>query len=454
MGLLELPPELLLRVSSYLTTPELGYFRRTCKYVEATLFDSFAREFFTKRQFMIEHVSLQALIDIANHPTLSQRLSQVIIGLDTLPLDPDQPYPAEHVSRSLLLETGQACDMLVEAIPKLPNLRTVGMRDYNARGRHRDGEDAVWRSYGWSYGIKNDPNMTATQHLSQPSIDLAAPESTLPLICSALGRAHAKPDSLEVILRRRPKLTPTSFDVFTGAMATQFVPVLASLKKVMLTIALDGSNRFGAPWLPYDDSNQTDAPLKRFILHLPSLETLRLNFRTEQFLAYRFLEWLGCPASPSVPAASSPHQHIPPVSLTNLTGLDLGMLNVAAPTLLLVLTKFNLTSLNLWKITLHCADAELLEEPDCWAFLLRDLSAALPLSTNLKSVFIGNASQGSFVATVTKSVRIYFTPPKSDPNKQRPTEFLDTAAYRAAYGSSVNDWLRDLATSTALKDLA
>ena len=47
--LLRLPQELLLRISAPLTTPDLGAFRRTCKHVEAYLFDSFAFEFFRKR---------------------------------------------------------------------------------------------------------------------------------------------------------------------------------------------------------------------------------------------------------------------------------------------------------------------------------------------------------------------------------------------------------------------
>ncbi|KAG9971971.1 hypothetical protein KCU98_g13542, partial [Aureobasidium melanogenum] len=75
MALLDLPPELLLRVSAFLTTSELGKFRLTSKNIEAVLFDSFAREFFTKKQFMLEQLSLQALIDISNHPTLASRLS-------------------------------------------------------------------------------------------------------------------------------------------------------------------------------------------------------------------------------------------------------------------------------------------------------------------------------------------------------------------------------------------
>ncbi len=73
--ILSLPPELIIRVAAPLTTPELGNFRRSCQYVERSVFDSFSREFFTKRQFMFEHVSLQALVDIANHKTLSKRLT-------------------------------------------------------------------------------------------------------------------------------------------------------------------------------------------------------------------------------------------------------------------------------------------------------------------------------------------------------------------------------------------
>lgn len=73
--MLRLPPELMLRISTYLNTVELGSFRLTCKDVERNLFKSFALEFFTKRQFMIERVSLDALAGIANHPTLAPYLN-------------------------------------------------------------------------------------------------------------------------------------------------------------------------------------------------------------------------------------------------------------------------------------------------------------------------------------------------------------------------------------------
>lgn len=68
----------MLRISSYLTTVELGSFRLTCKDVERNLFKSFALEFFTKRQFMVERVSLDVLAGIANHSTLAPYLNGII----------------------------------------------------------------------------------------------------------------------------------------------------------------------------------------------------------------------------------------------------------------------------------------------------------------------------------------------------------------------------------------
>jgi hypothetical protein len=66
--------ELMLHISSHLTTHELACFRLTCKQVETNLFESFAYEFFTKHQLMLEEVSIQALVGISNHKTLAPYL--------------------------------------------------------------------------------------------------------------------------------------------------------------------------------------------------------------------------------------------------------------------------------------------------------------------------------------------------------------------------------------------
>lgn len=127
----DLPQEVLVRIASFLTTAELGPFRRTCKQVEAKLFNTFALEFFTKRQFMLEHESLQALVGISRHPGLGAKLTEVIIGTQTLSagieLVQDRMLHG-RLTRDALLQTGTARDMLAEAFSNLPNLRTAGLR--------------------------------------------------------------------------------------------------------------------------------------------------------------------------------------------------------------------------------------------------------------------------------------------------------------------------------------
>ncbi|EMR72374.1 putative f-box domain-containing protein [Eutypa lata UCREL1] len=88
--LLSMPLEVLLHISSYLTTPEYGMLRRTSKHLEASFFKPFAREFFTKRQFMLTEFSLQALVDISKS-RFADYLSHLIIGLERLRLLSSDP---------------------------------------------------------------------------------------------------------------------------------------------------------------------------------------------------------------------------------------------------------------------------------------------------------------------------------------------------------------------------
>lgn len=73
--ILRFPQELIVRIASNLDTVDLGKSRLVCKYFETNLFESFAREFFSKRQFMVEQVSLEALVGIASHKTLAPYLT-------------------------------------------------------------------------------------------------------------------------------------------------------------------------------------------------------------------------------------------------------------------------------------------------------------------------------------------------------------------------------------------
>lgn len=116
------------------------------------------------------------------------------------------------------------------------------------------------------------------------------------------------------------------------------------------------------------------------------------------------------------------------------------MLTVKDQTLLQVITKFDLTSLSLWKVTLQCDDPGAIYLPTHWADLLRKLSDTLPASTRLKHVLIGYASQKGH-ATV---VPVFF--------KDSEGQQANRIEYRSRYGSNVKDWLRVRAAETAVEE--
>ncbi|KAJ8110096.1 hypothetical protein ONZ43_g5964 [Nemania bipapillata] len=160
--LLNIPLEVLLQITSYLTTPEYGYLRETCKQLEALLFRAFAREFFSKRQFALMEFSIQALVDIAKsrfgptlthliihleHPYAAQRRSQrPPISLHASVHTNHTLYLEEYLNHVEFVTTGLDAEILSEAIKHLPNLETIGMRDFRSGSRHRD--NTVWNSYG------------------------------------------------------------------------------------------------------------------------------------------------------------------------------------------------------------------------------------------------------------------------------------------------------------------
>ncbi|KAI4719295.1 hypothetical protein E4T48_04471 [Aureobasidium sp. EXF-10727] len=449
MALVDLPPELLLRVATFLTTNEVGHFRLTSKSIEAVMFDSFAREFFTKKQFMLEQPSLQALIDISNHPTLAPRLSEVVISTHVLPPDPEivtstgkAMYEAGYVSHDVLMATGQALHMLSTAFSNLPNLRTVGLRDYNGLGRYRDGQSATWKSWGWSFGWDGLPTYDPDDRIGQRALMIMPPEPILPLLFYALGQAKVLPESVHVFLRKRAKLTQQSFNILDGYMGQRILPVLGDIKELMLAI---GSERTGytslITALPTKPGVSTNAPLSRLLQCTPKLETLRLNFEQGQPAYSGFLNWLGSPVSNAQALSSGPVAG--PVSLPRLTALELGMVTVPSAALLNVLTKFNLESFSLWKVQLHASSAS--EPEDCWQALLQDLAAALRNKTCLKSVLIGYPEQLHCGRSDIRQV-CYFKP--AGAGEEDASALMSEAKHHAGPGTSMADWLEELSKRT------
>ncbi|KAG9950841.1 hypothetical protein KCU85_g3164, partial [Aureobasidium melanogenum] len=458
MTLLDLPPELLLRVSAFLTTNELGKFRLTSKNIEAVLFDSFSREFFTKKQFMLEQVSLQALIDISNHPTLASRLSEVVISTHVFPSDPEiislsgkAMYKAGHVNHDVLMASGQAIQMLAEAFSRLPNLRTVGLRDYNASGRYRDGEFATWKSLGWSFGWEGLPNYDADNLHSQRGLRTISPEPVLPILFYALGQAKVVPESIHVFLRKRSKLTQQSFNMLDGYLGEKVRPVLGNMKELMLAIGNDTTPYYYHRTItPTKSENVGNLPLARLLQRTPKLETLRLNFESSQPFASGFLDWLGSPVSSSHVLSTDPAANS--VALPQLTALELGMLTVPATTLLKVLTKFDLESFSLWKVKIHASSAS--EPEDCWQALLQDLAIALKQKTSLKSVLIGFPSQLHCGREPFDIEDVCYFKPVGASEQNMPvgeedmSRMTQEAKHHAGPGTIMAEWLEELSKRT------
>jgi hypothetical protein len=137
-----MPLELLVHlIATYLPTKDLGALRLTSKHFETALFDTFAKEFFDKKQFMLTTPSLDALVKISKHAALSKVVKHVIIGLENYeqspPIshyrDPDQTKHEKYCNgladQLNLLGSGRACIMLAEAFRNLPHLTTLGIRD-------------------------------------------------------------------------------------------------------------------------------------------------------------------------------------------------------------------------------------------------------------------------------------------------------------------------------------
>ncbi|KAF2212953.1 hypothetical protein CERZMDRAFT_83894 [Cercospora zeae-maydis SCOH1-5] len=440
VSLADLPQELLVRVATFLTTDELAPLRCSCKHIERQLFDSFAHEFFTKRQFLLEHESLEALVAISKHPGLASKLTEVII--DVRAFGPNRWLDEKrirkgHVSRQVLLHTGLARDMLVEVFSNLPNLRTLGLRDYNGAGRIRDGEDARWRPWGWSIS-----------HASL--VHCQPPEPVFAMLLFAVAKARARPSHVEVFLRRRA-LQHDTFQCCLGTLGSDIIPVLNGLKTLRLAVSSEGSSASrlqGGPGSPYMKTNAVETPFRRFLHHTSNLESLRLNFVVDEFLGSRTIEWLIDSPTPNSQLSNGP---IPPLQLQSLRCLDFGMANTSARALAQVLERTNLESFSLWKMTLQARSRDHIS--DCgWSFLLSRLSTSLPSSTRLRKIMIGYGAQALYLGEIRDhrwDTTISFVPEGTGPTDRVKAAKEHVITFEARYtGKSVQQWLQEMSERT------
>ncbi|RYP79320.1 hypothetical protein DL769_003001 [Monosporascus sp. CRB-8-3] len=413
--LLSMPLEVLLHISSNLTTPDYGVLRCVCKHLEASFFNSFAKEFFSKRQFMFTEFSLQALVDISRS-RLAPSLKYLIISVErpttTMLTESDvrvrntgqyerfNRFKEEFMSHQFLKSTGRDFELLAEALQNLSGLKTVGVRDYSSLGRSRDGAEARWNSYGaptlyQETGLRPRYNGIPEQSLY--------PCHVFQTILRALGKSpNVNAERFEVILRNET-LSDQAFYIPRHLEPT-LTPVLANLK----ALYLDLDDRLPPTRFARGDSVQCcySVALMEFLSKLPALEHLRLNFQQYGSAhASELLQWLSTrpngpedrsgPALPdqqTLQAADIPKLP-PPVEFTRLTQIDLGFAIVKVHILVELYKRYRSTlrSISLHKVTLEPVTSEptnRIQKVNLWAQLFNKMSkSGLDLSSiSLRSV--------------------------------------------------------------------
>jgi hypothetical protein len=397
-SLLSIPLELLVAISALLPTEDLGALRLACKQTERSLYEWFSQEFFSKKQFMLTHTSLQALIDISKHVSFSKKLKHVIIATNVYEEVPLRFQDGESAARYIrgyeeqkaLLSTGIDREMLTEAFSRLENLQTVGIRDFNANNRTRDGKS--WSSWGATTVYRETGvRLSFTDRGSySPELSTRFVSRVFSSLLYALGKANRKVPEFEVLLRQHG-LLDTAFFLPNFILPT-VEPILHNMTTLLLNVGL-------VMRLLHTHSNGTSADphpgrsLRHFLGHTPNLTHLRLNFEKHLVASNEaFLQWLSEP--PLATVTNDTFLDPPPIALPLLKTLELGQQNVKVDILVSLITKFapTLEDLSLWRLNLHSlAPAPFGHKPNFWKHLFEMLSDIPQL--NLSHLKVGMLQQ-------------------------------------------------------------
>jgi hypothetical protein len=392
-SLLTIPLELLVAVSEYLPTEDLGSLRLACKQTEKSLYEWFSKEFFSKKQFMLTHKSLQALIDISKHASLSRKLSHIIIATNVygeIPLRfKDEEAATRYIQgfedQKALLITGIDREMLTEAFERLENLATIGIRDFNAGNRVRDGKS--WSSWGATTVHRETGIELRFSDRDSFAHELGTrfASRVFSSVLYALGKANRRPTEFEVLLRKRG-LPDTAFFLPDFILPT-VEPILQNTTTLLLNVDL-------TPRYLHTHSNGTSADpnagrsLRQFLHFTPNLVHLRLNF--EKHLVANnedFLQWLGTP-QPAAGGSNATFLGPAAIALPLLRKFELGQLSSRADILVALIKKFapTLEDLSFWRMNLAAVAAPPFgHKPNFWRDFFHKLSKIQELSlTHLK----------------------------------------------------------------------
>ncbi|KAL5442692.1 hypothetical protein PMIN07_004386 [Paraphaeosphaeria minitans] len=373
-----LPLELLVHlIATYLPTKDLGALRLANKYLEKVLFDTFAKEFFTKKQFMLSTASLQTLVSISRHSAFNKTLRHVIIGLEsfdatdvaslsgTMSCAQYDAFQKGYADQFAVSSSGRDQALLTEAFRNLQNLDTVGIRDYEASGRVRD--DDRWRSYG-------APSISREIGLNLRTGSNKFASQAFLLLMQALADADHPVSSIETILRTQSSgLKDNAF--FLGSPNPKMDVVLGGLRQLLLTLNPSGGHHDSSP-----DADLHSTCLESFLLRCTSLEHLRMNFVKQLHYSSSWVLKRLCKTPDPLPA---------------IRRLDLGMLVIMPDVLINAISKFSATlrHVSLWKVELQWDDAAHWKDSDDrydpWPRGLKDLAT----TTNLTNLSLGCLSQ-------------------------------------------------------------
>lgn len=428
-GFSKVPLELLLRMTNDLTTREITNLRLTCRSIEIALFATFAREFFTKKQFMVTESSLTTLLDISRS-RMGSWLKHVILGLDYYSPAPRFDRSAPQVndprialskytdglhSQQALLESGQAAALLSSAFAELSKktLHTVGIRDFASELRgSRDGDGARWNSYGARTVLQETGVnlMRAYDSYNLPSGYNEFVRQVFRLVLQALGSAGATPSAIEVLRTQGGYLRPSAFYI-PDYLEPTVLPMLQKLETIFLPVQLaaltglhHGALTHIASTDPADPTLPVPTPcpdytLRQFLGHLDNVKHLRLNLH--QGDNSPFFRWLGETSDTVVPNGLDLPLSPSPARLPNLTELDLGYSSIHPKDILRILGKFahTLKRLELWRICLDVSsDLQSSDgttsSPVClWAAFLKNVRAIPGLE--LTHLMIGDPMQST-----------------------------------------------------------
>ncbi|OSS48799.1 hypothetical protein B5807_06947 [Epicoccum nigrum] len=438
-NLLTLPLELLVYISSFVSTSDLAALRLTCKQTEKSLYEWFAEEFFAKKQFMLTQPSLQVLLDISRHVSLSKRLKHLIIATnvyDDIPIrfrDSDaysrsvnlhpwrhervlmmyRSYMQGHADQQALLNNGVDREMLTEIFKGLTNLETIDVRDFCAK-RERDG--TYWASWG-ATTVEKETGVRLRESYRGTGSQSRFVSRLFSNLLYAMGVAGRTPPRFEVLLRQKPTGLPDSafhLPIFTFPAVE---PVLKDLKVLFLTLNLSDVTAHihhtysgGTPV-----GTMSGRSLRHFLSCTPNLTHLRLNFQRFHVADNKdFMAWLAKSPTPDPkpprPARISIEEPSP-VSLPNLKALELGTLDVHRDSLLAIVQRFapRLQHLSLWRMTIDAGlPGPYDPKPNIWSQLFKGL-ASIP-ELDLKYLKVGLLSQSHHT--------VRFGPETG--NKQRP----------------------------------